>query len=210
MSVLNKTSIIAPELASVDGMSLGERGRRIGQYLQKGVIVSDDIFDRIYPLEVADLSKTNWTPVKVASIAAELLSEGGARRVLDVGSGCGKFCVVSSLITSSVYTGVDRSAYLTGVATQSAAALKTTGCEFIQADAFDLDWGKYNGFYLFNPFGDERDVLSDRARVRFSRLPVGVRVVTFFGFGAAMPEGYRLAKRLNLHGDSLDLWIKTQ
>src|SRR5438309_796822 len=65
--------------------------------------VSDDIyFDRIYPEWARKLSRIHWTPIPVVRRAVELLTEGRELdpvRILDVGSGAGKFCLIGAAIS---------------------------------------------------------------------------------------------------------------
>ena len=44
----------------------------------------------------------HWTPVHVARRAAQFLVTGPETRVLDVGSGPGKFCLVGALATQGI------------------------------------------------------------------------------------------------------------
>src|SRR5207244_1254082 len=67
--------------------------------LRSGCPVADGVFDRMFPTELRFVSFQHWTPVAVARRAAELLVGAGARRLLDVGSGPGKFCIVGALTT---------------------------------------------------------------------------------------------------------------
>jgi type I restriction-modification system DNA methylase subunit len=66
----------------------------------------DEDFDLIFPLEIRRKSATHFTPIKIAKAAAEFLATEPGIRILDVGSGAGKFCIVGALITNAHYTGV--------------------------------------------------------------------------------------------------------
>src|SRR5713226_861432 len=64
-------------------------------------LVEDERFDLIYPPEIRDLSCRHWTPVAVARKAAEFLVNERETRVLDLGCGPGKFCIVGALTTEA-------------------------------------------------------------------------------------------------------------
>ena len=54
----------------------------------------DEKFERVYPARIRKLSAIYWTPVAVAAEAARLLVTRPGLRVLDVGCGPAKFCLV--------------------------------------------------------------------------------------------------------------------
>jgi SAM-dependent methyltransferase len=202
------------------------RYQRIANYLRRGVPVADSIFDLIYPSDVVKNSSTHWTPVKVAILASKLLCDGAERRVLDVGAGCGKFCLVGALSSPGYYVGVERRKNLSAVAAESGARLKVTSARFIQDEAFNLDWRTFDAFYFFNPFYELREpdlrmdtTLDGKGEVdfidhvnetlkRLDRLRVHTRVVTYHGLGGSMPSSYELVKRLSAGSSFLNLWIK--
>src|SRR4029077_8901586 len=64
---------------------------------------SDDEFDSAYDKQIRELSEQHWTPLWVAARVAHLLTRSGATRVLDVGSGAGKFCIVGALSTDAEF-----------------------------------------------------------------------------------------------------------
>src|SRR3954452_18195742 len=84
------------------GSSLPARGAQmtppaaaLGDALRSGAAVPDAEFDRLFPDELRDRSYLHWTPVEVAVRAAELLAPSPRGiRVLDVGAGVGKLCLI--------------------------------------------------------------------------------------------------------------------
>src|SRR4051812_41417272 len=70
--------------------------------------IPDEDFDAIYPFEIRALSERHWTSVFVAKTASDFLCNQGPVKVLDIGSGAGKFCFVSAALhPSSQFHGVD-------------------------------------------------------------------------------------------------------
>ncbi len=62
--------------------------------------VDDEEFNSIYPDDIRELSDKHWTPVAVAKTAATYLVNRPGVKVLDIGSGVRKFCVIGTAITS--------------------------------------------------------------------------------------------------------------
>jgi SAM-dependent methyltransferase len=182
------------------------------------------VFDAVYPLSIRRLSTVHWTPIQVARKVMELLDPTPGARVLDVGSGAGKFCIIGSLLSQAHLVGVEQRAALVQLARETARTVGAGGAEFLHGDAFDLDWREYDRLYLYNPFEEELfapphridDTLPfsparygecvERAMTKLAGLPVGARVVLFHGFGGEMPEGFKRTWS-GFHGSgSLERW----
>jgi SAM-dependent methyltransferase len=201
-------------------------GHALASSVRVGRPVTDAEFDRIYPEWVRRASDMHWTPYVVARRAAEWLVTDSTTRVLDVGSGPGKFCLVGSLATEGVFFGIEQRARLLAVAEQAARRCGATRAHFIRGNIISLDWGNFDAFYFYNPFYEHVadiapniDEQIDRAPELFTRYvritsaklfsaPVGTRVVTYQGYGGPMPVGYRRLARESFDGNDLELWRK--
>jgi SAM-dependent methyltransferase len=194
--------------------------------LRGGSPIADRDFDEVFPKWARNLSKTHWTPVDVAMRAAAWLTEDPETRVLDVGAGAGKFCLVGALTTGGIFTGVELRPRLTLLATEVARRYGVKRCRFVAGDAFELDWRDYDAFYLFNPFAEQLPGCSfiddaiprgpdhfhryvDAVERRLDELPVGTRIVTYHGFGGRMPFSWAPVTSMRMHAGSLALWRKT-
>jgi len=187
----------------------------------------DDAFDHRLPLRIQMKSSIHLTPVAVARRAAHLLAPEPGMRVLDVGAGPGKLCVIAAReVPTCTFVGVELRPHLVRVARKLAARLAVTNASFVEGDAFDLDWSGYDAFYFYNPFAEQLHdtdfaldqtltlvpsrfleyVLQVRQRLAGARL--GTRVVTYHSFGAPAPDGYDLVECHPIGTDSLELWIK--
>ncbi|MGH2897879.1 MAG: SAM-dependent methyltransferase, partial [Solirubrobacteraceae bacterium] len=82
--------------------------------------VSDAELDHVFPDDLRERSVQHWTPVEIAVRAAELLAPGPDARVLDVGSGAGKLCIVGALVTGATWWGVEQDATLVAAANHAA------------------------------------------------------------------------------------------
>lgn len=194
--------------------------------LRQGRKVSDFRFDQIFPPSVRRLSSTHWTPVDVASHAAKLLVTSPKTRVLDVGSGCGKFCTIGALVTSGQFVGVEQRPHLYRVAQRVTQALNIPNSSFLLGNMVDLDLSPFDAFYLFNPFyehqtdyvridnsilfsSDQFTRYIEAVRTLLRAAPSGTRVATYHGFGGDMPTGYERIRRDPIGTSYVELWVKS-
>ena len=187
---------------------------------------SDARFDSFYDEKVRELSAWHWTPVRIAARAARLLTETGARRILDVGSGVGKFCIVGALSTSADFVGVERRKRLVEIARSAASHYGADRATFVQADIDAFSFEGFSGIYLYHPVYEQisnvvRQIdgtterswaayrhFVDTTTAKLAALSPPVVVVTFDGFGGAMPAAYALKEVESAWYDRLELWIK--
>jgi SAM-dependent methyltransferase len=191
--------------------------------------LADEEFDCLFPPELQLVSRRFWTPLPVAWRAAEVLRSLGAKRVLDVGCGPGKFCIVAGALAPGIkFVGVEHRSRFVATAREVAARLGVSNAEFAVGDATMAALDAFDAFYLFNPFAEntfeegnclDRDVdlsfnryASDlrRMRVALSRARIGTVVVTYHGFGARPPRGYEQLRADPIGSSSLCVWQKRQ
>lgn len=186
--------------------------------------IEDEKFDQIYPAQIRELSAIFWTPVAVAALAGELLVRRSGTRVLDVGCGAGKFCLVAAFLTDGQFTGVEQRSELVAAARAAAVTLQLTGIEFLHANLLDISFADYEAFYLFNPFeenmhGHKIDSAIPLSTALFKKYtsyvaeqlgaqPLGTRVVTYMGYADDIPASYDCESAQ--FGDDLKLWIKNR
>jgi SAM-dependent methyltransferase len=188
--------------------------------------VADVEFDAIYPEWIRRLSEHHWTPLDVCVRAAELLVDGDRSTILDIGSGAGKFCLIGAACTGARFVGVEQRPRLVGISHQIARRAGLGNANFIHGNAMSLDWGRFDGFYLFNPFYEH--IVDDLPRIDgpsvvsphlFTNYVVttcvklfaakrGARVVSYHGFGGPMPRGFRRILREPAGSEYLELWEK--
>jgi SAM-dependent methyltransferase len=158
-----------------------------------------------------------------------LLVELGVRRVLDVGSGPGKFCLAAGAQAPEVaFVGVEHRPHFVAVARGAATRLASTNVEFRVGDATLAALEKFDALYLFNPFAENvfaedeqldhavelsRDRYRDdlrRIRYALSLAAPGTTVITYHGFGAPLPPGYDCVRTEPIWSDALRVWRKRQ
>ncbi|CAN5515515.1 hypothetical protein BH20VER1_BH20VER1_14380 [soil metagenome] len=185
--------------------------------------VEDEKFDLIYPEKIRRLSAIFWTPVRIAAVAAKLLVVKPETRVLDVGCGAGKFCLLGAQLTEGRFTGVEQRLHLVETARHAAAKLQLDGVEFLHRNVLELSFADYEAFYIFNPFDenfysshriDQQVALAPELFRRYSAYvadqlgerPHGTRVVTYMGYADEIPSCYSCEQ--TAFGEDLKLWIK--
>lgn len=193
------------------------------QVLRQRAVMEDATFDKVFPIAQRFRSWMHWTPVDVALRAAALLAPTPNRKVLDVGSGVGKLCLIGAAVTHATWFGVERDEHMVHAARDAAMRMHLEQrTYFIHGDITCVDWTMFDSFYLFNPFGEmlafgTEDALTRRERHvaaidfvqhQLSRTVEGTRVVTYHGFGAELPPGFDLTHREPARDDELCLWVR--
>lgn len=186
--------------------------------------ISDRDFDDSFLGHYSTHSSTHWTPIEVAKLAASWLVTSPQCKVLDVGSGVGKFCILAALSTVAHFYGVEQRSNLVSTSTKVARRLKLQNVQFIHGNFEDLNFKDFDSFYLFNPFWENitTDVLIDKKipvsselynqyntslSAKLSTLKVGTRLATYLMRESEIPSCYTIEKSL-LKG-KLVFWKKS-
>lgn len=195
----------------------------IFQLLRLSIEITDRDFDAIYPETIRRIANRHWTPVTVSKSASKFLAHRVGTRVLDIGSGAGKFCMVGAATTWGHFTGVEHRRRLVELATGLSSRYDLQNVHYIHANMTSIDFRDYEAFYFFNSFYEninDHHRIDDTVRMdvqtyeahsmdmvqQLSRLPKGVRLATYFSPQTVVPGSFRLVDSL-YHG-SLNLWEK--
>lgn len=202
--------------------------RLIFRRLQNQAWVDDTYFDRIYPETLQNKSRLHWTPIPVVTRAVELLTENRpSARILDLGSGVGKFCLAGAMLSRARFHGIEQRAHFVDLSRRLITHYQIPRVTFFHGNLYDVDWSRYDGVYLFNPFQENKtpyqridssielglnhfDRYVQFTHRELSRMPAGFRVVTYHGFGGRIPDSYRLLVREFCHRGPLECWEKTR
>jgi cyclopropane fatty-acyl-phospholipid synthase-like methyltransferase len=196
----------------------------IGEYLRLKIPVKDEEFDMIYPREARKMSKRHFTEVEVAIKAAQLLITKPKQKILDIGSGLGKFCFVAGSFTDASYVGVEYRKHFVELCEKLATKHRFKNVKFIYNDIKNINLREYDGFYFFNSFLEHWDtssklddtidlnynnykIYSEFLRSAFEKLPEGTRIVTYHAEAGQIPNSYRLVSS-HFKGH-LKCWEKT-
>ncbi|WP_411822967.1 hypothetical protein [Leptospira sp. 'Mane'] len=189
------------------------------------ITVSDSEFDSLYPKHLREISKYQWSPVDVIREAADFLSENENSKVLDIGSGCGKFCHVASLSVEGKFHGVEERIHLHEAAVRVSVKLKLDSGLFFHANMKDINWNLYDSFYLFNPFYEhitnknsidetipkkvsQYFVYLEIVKRKLQSMKSKTKVVTYNSFGGKMPSSYKRVRLEKRFESELEFWIK--
>ena len=196
----------------------------ISQQLQSGLPVSDADFDAMYAARLRKLSSIYFTPIEVAKIAAQFLVGQPGTKVLDIGSGAGKFCMIGSACTEGHFTGVEFRESLFALSQRLAERHGFTNLQFILSNITEVDFSAFDAIYFFNSFYeniaptnpiDHTTKLDKSLYIKYSlyvreqleAMPVGTRLATYFSYLIEVPSSYQPQ---DIHFDGkLRLWEKT-
>jgi predicted RNA methylase len=203
--------------------------RELAQNLRCGNVAQDDEFDQFMPYEDRRVSSDYWTPIHVATRAAQWLDYFGARHVVDVGSGVGKFCIAAALGGRCQFTGIEHRSRLVSAARTLAHVFDVEDrVDFVQSSMSDAGWPHADAYYLYNPFGEnlrrweyqldgEVELGIDRYKREiaeterfFEHAPRGTFLVTYNGFGGRVPDSYEQVAIDRDHRYELRMWRKAR
>jgi SAM-dependent methyltransferase len=214
--------------ARVDAVNLPSAAI-VAEALRVGRQVPDRFFDRFLPDDLRALSSDQWTPLEVVSAAASWLREAGVQRVVDIGSGPGKFCVAAALASGCELLGLEQNPRLVSVASSLARLFGVQGrARFVHGKLGDGELPPADAYYLYNPFaqhlfapGDDllrggqpdyeryrEDVVSAQDALR--RAPTGTIVLSYNGFGGIMPGSYEMCRVSHELPCVLRMWRKSE
>ena len=192
------------------------------------VSISDQEFDRLYPEEIQTLSHMHWSSIAAIKTAIDLFSAtlNPDAKILDVGSGVGKFCIYGSLISPFNFVGVEKRKKLVDISIEVAAKTKNNRVSFLCDDAVNLDWNSFDGIYMYNPFYEHKlpfhmglhidneinyseekySFYITKIHKKLSLLKPDTNIVVFNGYGGRFPKGYTEIFYKKINGGKMSLW----
>jgi hypothetical protein len=185
--------------------------------------ISDNHFNHLYPLTVQALARRHWTPLYAARRAVKYLASHPGTRILDIGSGAGKFCLAAAYYRPhSFYYGIEQRKWLVSDAETARQILGSENVSFIHGNFTLIDFQQFDHFYFYNSFyenltstdkidfdikySDELyDYYSCALRKKLEQKPAGTKLVTFHSIEDEIPSGFVQVDS----DDQLKFWIKT-
>lgn len=190
----------------------------------KNWFASDLIFNSLYPNPIQEVAEKHWTPINVAKKAAAFLAISPDVKVLDIGSGSGKFCLVAAHEHPlTTFYGVEQRQNLVDLSTELAKELQLENAFFSCDNICNIDFEKYDHFYFYNSFYENvqgtqkidstikysEELYNYYNRYLYKQLkkkPEGTRLVTYHSFGIEIPAGYEVVN--TDYNEFLKFWIK--
>lgn len=187
-------------------------------------LMSDKNFNMLFPEHIRLVAAKHWTPLEVAEKSARFLSTHQGARVLDIGSGAGKFCLVAAFHHPEVhFTGVEQRADLVELCDILKDRLKLPNLTFIHANVADFDISPFDHYYFYNSFyenipGTQKidykvkyseqlyDYYNRALYKKLSKAPSGTRLVTYHSLGREVPPGFEVIG--SDYADFLRFWQK--
>lgn len=177
--------------------------------LKLNLTVEDTTFNELYPSRIKRLAARHWTPVAVAKFAAEYLVDKPYKKVLDIGSGAGKFCLVGAASTTGMFYGVEQRASLVKLSKKIVDKYDLANVEFIHSNINEISFSDYEAFYFYNSFYENIDsscsidktILPERelfysyskyVKEQLEQTPIGTRLVTYSSNGEEIPDSFKL------------------
>ncbi|MFD2915664.1 methyltransferase domain-containing protein [Psychroserpens luteus] len=191
--------------------------------LHLNIEINDHLFNTLYPLRIKKLSERHWTSVEVAKLAADYLVDKPNCKVLDIGSGAGKFCLIGASTTKGRFYGVEQRDSLVKLSQKIAKTNNVNNVEFIHSNITQISFSDYNAFYFYNPFYENIDdsllidnkvIIDEKLYFSYSEYvenqlkntPVGTRLVTYWSMWSEIPEGFDL--EFTAYNGKLNFWEK--
>lgn len=185
---------------------------------------SDFNFNLLYPAQIQAVAEKHWTPLSVAKQSAEFLAIDNKVKVLDIGSGAGKFCFTAAHYhPETQFFGIEQRKDLVELCNGLKEKLMLPNVTFINSNITDVDFKEYDHFYFYNSFYENIEgTLKIDYKIKYSedlydfynrclykqlnKKPAGTRLVTYHSFGSEIPKGYEVVR--NEYDDYLKFWIK--
>jgi 16S rRNA A1518/A1519 N6-dimethyltransferase RsmA/KsgA/DIM1 with predicted DNA glycosylase/AP lyase activity len=162
--------------------------------------------EEIFP-ENNPLDAYFWTPNNIITKAINWLVSSSDTKILDIGSGSGKFCLSGALQTKAHFTGVEKRKTLITEANNAVTNLSIKNVSFIHSNITEIDFSNYNAFYFYNPFGEHlpsseyinNEIVFSENKFylyqeyvfkQLSKLKRGARLVTYFSPYFFPPESF--------------------
>lgn len=160
----------------------------------------------------------------IAKKAADFLAAENDVKVLDIGSGVGKFCLAAAFHKpNAFFCGVEQRASLIKAAEIANKSLGLKNVSFIHGNFTQVDFRNYDHFYFYNAFYenvagsekiDESIDYSSELYNYYNRIllklleqkPAGTRLATYYSLEDEVPEDYHV---VGSDADNLlKYWIK--
>ncbi|MDP1802017.1 MAG: class I SAM-dependent methyltransferase [Bacteroidota bacterium] len=185
--------------------------------------LTEENFSNLLPEYLQKASKIYFTPLRIAQIATQWLTDDGKKNVLDIGAGVGKFCVAGARYSDSYFHGIEYRPSLAELGNTIIKQFEIKNAFIQNTNILDVDFTNFDAFYLYNPFfenlmfraqlNNEVDLSGslygyyyNHTEKELHKTKSGTRLVTFHGNNYEVPDSFEKIK--DAEGGSLKLWVK--
>ncbi len=191
--------------------------------IKSNIKISDEDFNLIYDEHLREMAEIHFSPFDVSKQSAQYLVTHIGTKVLDIGSGAGKFCMIGSLVSDGFFYGIEQRQLFIDISNKISIENKLNNLTFILGNITDIDFEKYDAFYIFNPFYENisrtgfidddielkkelYEIYSLYVNFQLDQKPKGTRLVTYFSYSKEIPKSYVLL--FSNFDDKLKFWEK--
>lgn len=187
---------------------------------------SDEDFDKYLPTKLKSLSSSQWTSISVLKEIAKNLDKYSIQEIYDLGSGVGKFCIISSLLAQTSVIGIEKRPDLLQISEELKRKFGAKNTKFILGDFLDLDFSNIGAVYCFNPLYETMsnkhniDATQKKSallfiqniiqlKTKFLEMKKGSKIITYHGFGGIMPKEFQKLERIQLELGDMEIWERS-
>jgi SAM-dependent methyltransferase len=181
-------------------------------------------FYQLYPPSIQKLDTLHWSPLLVINRAVKFLVNKPNAKILDIGSGSGKFCLAGAYFKPlAFFFGVEQREELVECAQTTRKKLGRLNVDFVHKNFTQIEFAEYDSFYFYNSFFenvegtdkiDDNIAYSDglydyynlRLKTKLDEMPAGTRIVTYKTLDQEIPDSYRLVT--TEMEKQLKFWVK--
>lgn len=189
---------------------------------------ADRVFDRFLPPQYQEVSARHWSSAGIARRVAQWLEKGHpGKKIIDIGSGVGKFCVLLGLQSRLQIFGIEQRKMLHDVSLRLKETAALDQVTFLHGNMLDISWQTYDIYYFYNPF-QEHIVNNGWSRIDHD-LPFssglygkyideifrqlvwaekGKVLITYHGYGGVVPSTWNIVHRAPVKNGELCMWEK--
>ena len=175
-----------------------------------GYFSSENKFCSLVPDLDKELNEVHWAPLRIIRKSVEFLVHREGLKILDIGSGIGKFCLAAaSYRPDAHFFGVEQRASLIAQAEALNQSLGGLSATFLHKNFTQLDLSEFDGFFFYNAFFENipgayridesiefsKELYDYYTRYLYNELSVlqpGVRVATYCSWDDEIPPCFKL------------------
>ena len=191
--------------------------------IRNGILPSDEQFDSLFPEGIRSYANQHFSGVYAIKQAAQFLCDQKDPKILDIGSGAGKFCLLAALLHNGAeFVGVEYRSELVSVSKDLADNFALNNIHFFCENVLNVDFTPFNGFFMFNPFLEHRKsnarlegffdynhddfYYQEHLNIKLSSMHTRAKLVTYHVNRSLVPKSFKCV--FEKMGGALLFWEK--